>query len=189
MADPATQTLFEATATSDPFVAKADILERHTSGWHIIEVKSSFADTSQLKDLIDDLAYTVFVFQRAGVSIARASLLLLSRSFRFGDGPDRLFQVVDTTDRAFARAGEFGLAADAGAARMFSPGPPPAKLSSAAAIAVSSPPNVSERGSLIPFWRFRNCTSRSWGAFQMPASSISPLCRAIWALMRHSSAP
>lgn len=94
LAETGTQVLFEATAKSGPFIAKADILQRHGSGWHVLEVKSSFADTGKLKDLLDDIAYTVMVFRRAGVLISKASLLLLSRSFRFGDGPDRLFEMV-----------------------------------------------------------------------------------------------
>jgi len=101
LAETGTQVLFEATAKSGPFIAKADILQRHGSGWHVLEVKSSFADTGKLKDLLDDIAYTVMVFRRAGVLISKASLLLLSRSFRFGDGPDRLFEMVEVNVRFY----------------------------------------------------------------------------------------
>lgn len=128
LTDPATQVLFEATADSGPFVAKADIIERQNRGWHILEVKSSFSDTEKIKDLIDDLAYTVFVFQLSGVLVVKASLLLLSRSYRYGDGPAKLFEVVDQTEKVLARSVEFNLAAKACTAELFSSAPPPAKL-------------------------------------------------------------
>jgi len=83
------QTFFEATVSAGPFVAKADILRRQNVGWHVLEVKSSFSDTGSINELIDDLAYTVMVFRRAGFSVAKASLVLLSRGYRFGDSPDR----------------------------------------------------------------------------------------------------
>lgn len=129
--DPVTQVLFEATATSGAFVAKADIIERLNSGWHVLEVKSSFSDTDKIKDLIDDLAYTMFVFQLSGVPVIKASLVLLSRSYRHGEGPAQLFEVVDQTDTVLARAIEFNLAAKARTAELFSFVPPPGKLVSA----------------------------------------------------------
>ncbi len=61
------ETLFEASFKAGHFVAKADILKRHDGAWHVLEVKSSFAGSSQSSDLIDDLAYTVMVLRRAGL--------------------------------------------------------------------------------------------------------------------------
>ena len=87
IADSAIVTLFEAAFHVTPFVAKADILTRQNGAWHVLEVKSSFSDTSKIKELVEDLAYTVFVLRRAGQQIAKASLVLLSRTFRRGDGP------------------------------------------------------------------------------------------------------
>jgi predicted RecB family nuclease len=94
---PSTVTLFEAAFVADKFVARADVLKREQNGWHVLEVKSSFPDTNGIKDLIDDLAYTVFVLRRSGLSVRKASLVLLSRGFRYGDGPDHLFEILDKT--------------------------------------------------------------------------------------------
>src|SRR5687768_10621280 len=60
--------LFEATFLVDGYVAKPDVLKRAKKGWEVIEVKSSLEDTEQMEELIDDLAYTVMVVQRCGVS-------------------------------------------------------------------------------------------------------------------------
>jgi hypothetical protein len=106
-------TFFEVTALSPPFVAKSDILRRHDDGWHVIEVKSRFSDEpGELGSLTADLAYTVMVFKRVGFSIARASLMLLSRDYRFGDSSDRLFELVDMTTETEAQVAEFETAAD-----------------------------------------------------------------------------
>lgn len=131
VADETKDTIFEAEVLAAPFVAKADILRREAGGWHVMEVKSSFSDTSSLDDLVSDLAYTVMVFRRAGFAVTRASLVLLSRQFRFGETPDRLFEIVDTTEDALERAAEFDAAADALAQALFAPQPPEPVLVSA----------------------------------------------------------
>jgi len=100
-------TLFEATLCSGPFVTKADILRRVGGSWHVLEVKSSFADTPKLNQLIDDLAYTVMVLKRAGLEVAKASLLLISRSYRFRESTDLLFSEVDKTSDVMARVEQF----------------------------------------------------------------------------------
>jgi hypothetical protein len=112
-------TLFEVTAQAGVFVAKADILARDGSGWQILEVKSNFSDTKNMKDLVDDLAYTVMVFRRAGVRVVKASLVLLSRNYRFSDGTDRLFQIVEKTSEVNDRAVEFESEADSVARVLF----------------------------------------------------------------------
>jgi hypothetical protein len=131
IADETKETLFEATILAAPFVAKADILRRHDGAWHVLEVKSSFSDTSRIKELIDDLAYTVMVLRRVGLPVAKASLVLLSRDYRFGDGPDRLFDVIDKTGEAEARIAEFEGAADSLAKALFDDTPPIPALVSA----------------------------------------------------------
>ncbi|MCH7917941.1 MAG: DUF2779 domain-containing protein [Planctomycetes bacterium] len=102
-----TDILFEATFQSEGFVAKADILKREPDGWHVLEVKSSFSDTQKIPALIDDLAYTVAVLKRSSLVVVRASLVLLSRDYRFGEGPERLFETVDKTTDALKRAADF----------------------------------------------------------------------------------
>jgi hypothetical protein len=118
LADGSKETFFEATVLAPPFITKADILRRMNGAWHVLEVKSRFSD-GKLDELVDDLAYTVMIFRRAGLPVARASLVLLSREFRFGGGPERLFAIVDTTADVMERAKEFDGAADAIAKMLF----------------------------------------------------------------------
>ena len=124
----AIETIFEAAFHAGPFVAKADILRRQEGAWHVLEVKSSFSNTSKIKELVDDLAYTVFVLRLAGQQTTKASLILLSRAFRRGDGPDRLFEIIDKTDEANARVAEFDGAADNIARALFNDTPPTSKV-------------------------------------------------------------
>jgi hypothetical protein len=65
-----------------------------------------------------------------GLPVLRASLLLLSREYRFGEGPERLFEVVDQTGDVLARATEFDAAADSIAKALFHFKPPEPKLAS-----------------------------------------------------------
>lgn len=131
IADSAIVTLFEAAFHVTPFVAKADILTRQNGAWHVLEVKSSFSDTSKIKELVEDLAYTVFVLKRAGQQIAKASLVLLSRTFRRGDGPKILFEIIDKTEETNARVVEFEAAADSVAHALFADAQPTPRLVSA----------------------------------------------------------
>ncbi len=131
LANGAKETFFEATILGPPFVAKADILRREIGGWHVLEVKSSFSDTSSIDELVDDLAYTVMVLKRAGLPVVRASLVLLSRAFRFGNGPERLFEIVDETADCFERAAEFAGVADTVANDLFHEATPTPVLVSA----------------------------------------------------------
>jgi predicted RecB family nuclease len=128
MADLARETIFEATALAAPFVAKADILTRIAGGWHLLEVKSSFSDTKDLAGLVDDLAYTMMVFRRFGVPIAKASLLLLSREYRHGDHAESLFQQLDMTAEALPRAAELNASANSISRVLFHHEPPDPKL-------------------------------------------------------------
>ena len=73
MADPKVSVAFEATFIVGNYVAKPDILERDATGWRVIEVKSSLVDTNQIKELIEDLSYTVMVLKRAAHSGLRNS--------------------------------------------------------------------------------------------------------------------
>lgn len=101
------QTLFEATFLVDDFVAKADVLQPHGSDWHVIEVKSSLADTDQLDAYTDDLSYTVMVAMQLGLRVAKASLMLISRSYQKGMPISQLFVEVDRTYEVQKRLPEF----------------------------------------------------------------------------------
>jgi hypothetical protein len=130
LAQKSSDIFFEATALASPFIAKADILQRLAGSWHVMEVKSRFSG-GKLGELVDDLAYTVMVFQRAGFPVTQASLVLLSRSFRFGGGPDQLFDIVDATADVMERVAEFESAADTIANVLFQDQPPVPALVSA----------------------------------------------------------
>jgi hypothetical protein len=131
LAAPSTGTLFEAAFVADKFVARADILKREQGGWHVLEVKSSFSDSSGMKDLIDDLAYTVFVLRRSGLAVRKASLVVLSRGFRHGDGPELLFEVLEKTTEVDFRVMDFDGTADSIVGDLFGDERPLAVLLSA----------------------------------------------------------
>lgn len=124
LADDSTETLFEAAFLDGPFMARADIITRRDGAWHLLEVKSSFSDTGGLEELIDDVAYTALVIRRAGLKIETSSLMLLSREYRFGDGPERLFEIVDVSAPVRGRVEEFGGSAEALAEALLSETPP-----------------------------------------------------------------
>jgi hypothetical protein len=61
---------------------------------------------------VDDLAYTVMVLNQAKVPVRRASLVLLSRAYRFGDDVVRLFEIIDKTEDVYKRVEKFEVAAN-----------------------------------------------------------------------------
>jgi hypothetical protein len=132
IADSAIEVLFEAAFFADPFVAKADILCRMGGAWHLLEVKSSFSSKDKIKgELIDDVAYTAMVVNRAGLPVAKASIIQLSRDFRFGDTTEKLFETVDATTEVIERVAEFEKIADSVARSLFGDAPPSPALVSA----------------------------------------------------------
>jgi hypothetical protein len=124
-------TLFEAEFRAGPFVARADILKRVEAGWHVLEVKSSLADTDQITALTEDLAYTVMVLRDTGLQVLRASLVLLSRHYRFGDSPDLLFEIIDQTSAVNERLVEMAGSAEKIVATLLCDTPPVPVLVSA----------------------------------------------------------
>ncbi len=96
--------IFEATFLANGFIAKADILIRQSSGWHILEVKSGVNDK---KEYLDDLAYTAMVAGNAGLEISECSLMLLSRDYRLGMENDKLFTEINHTEEVLLQAKEF----------------------------------------------------------------------------------
>jgi len=128
MTDSSNNTLFEAQFEADQFVAKADILIREGEGWHLLEVKSSFSDSKSIPDYVDDLAYSTMVIRRAGVRIVSASLVLLSREYRYKMSADRLFVRLDKTAEADGRVAVFEGDADRLAAIVLGQSQPAAVL-------------------------------------------------------------
>ena len=99
------ETLFEPTFLVPPYATKADVLRLTPKGWHLYEVKMAKADDDAF---VDDLAYTAMVVQAWGLTIERASLMLLSEDYRHGMPYTALFRTVDHTDEVLERAAEFG---------------------------------------------------------------------------------
>jgi hypothetical protein len=119
IADRSVRTLFEAAFRAGPFVARADILQRLKAGWHLLEVKANFSTTSKIGDLVTDLSYTLMVLWRAGLQVRQASLVLLSKTYRLGDPPESLFEIIDVTEEADACAAKFEGIADRVARTLF----------------------------------------------------------------------
>lgn len=109
LADAGSSLLFEATLLDPQFVARADALRRHGSGWDVIEVKSAKlpdANKPPGDEHLDDLAYTAFVAERAGLPVSRLVLMLINPAYRLG-GAEPLMAELDVTDLVRERAGQF----------------------------------------------------------------------------------
>jgi hypothetical protein len=131
VASPSTDALFEAAFNAGKFVARADILRRVPGGWHVLEVKSNFADSGGIKELIDDLAYTTMVLRRSGLQITTASLVLLSRTYLYGQASSSLFEILDSTAAVNERVLAFEKMADTVARVLFEDTKPSPALVSA----------------------------------------------------------
>ena len=131
VADPDTNTVYEATFRAAALTATVDILIRNGNGWTVIAVKSSFSDKKKLDDYVDALAYPVMVLRRAGVHVTRSTLLLLSRNYRRGDPAAQLFVPVDKTREVDERAQVFEQQADALADAVLADDPPQPTLNPA----------------------------------------------------------
>jgi hypothetical protein len=109
--------LFEASFTWGGLVARADALRRTEIGFTLIEVKSgkSKENGEVSEEFLDDIAYTACVAMNAGLSVKRASLVLLNRDYRL-DGAAELLKEIDVTEEVLARASAFSLDAQAIAA-------------------------------------------------------------------------
>jgi len=100
-------TFFEAAFQFDQLATKADILKREGDGWHVLEVKSSFANSSSVSEYTRDLAYTTMVIALCGLPVTSSSLVLLNREYRYGDDASGLFEIVDKTSEVKEIVAEF----------------------------------------------------------------------------------
>jgi len=90
------------------YSTRADAIQQHRSAYRLIEIKSGLFHEERVDPAyIDDLAYTSMVLRMAGVKIAKAELMLLSRDWRIGMPDDRLFVIADYTEAIEQRAGDF----------------------------------------------------------------------------------
>jgi hypothetical protein len=95
--------IFEGPFVVDSFAARADVLERISSGWHLVEVKSA---ANNKDEFIDDMAYTTMVVDHCGLDIGRVSLLLVSRDYRLGMPDNDLFVEIDHTGEVLQKVEE-----------------------------------------------------------------------------------
>lgn len=88
--------VFEATFVDGCLSARIDVLRRLEDGWEAIEVKSS---KSVKTDHKNDLAFQVFVARRAGLTVSRASVMVLNGDYVHGDeiDADDLLKIEDVT--------------------------------------------------------------------------------------------
>ncbi len=119
-------TIFEGAFLTGGFAARADILRRSGSGWHLAEVKSSLNDK---EEFIDDMSYSAMVLQKCGLDISRISLILISKDFRLGMYDRDLFVEVDHTDDVLLRTADFRPLWDKVEEITSAPSQPKAKLS------------------------------------------------------------
>lgn len=101
------EVIFEAAFQHKGLIAKADILEKTNEGLHVLEVKSSFSNSKNINNYIDDLAYTVMVIQLCGLPVIKASLVLLSRDYQHGNDTAAIFESIDKTEEAISKAQTF----------------------------------------------------------------------------------
>ncbi len=91
---------FEAAFEANDFIAKADIVRKIGTVYHIIEVKSSTEkdlSKSEGREYVEDLAYTVWVARKAGFNVEKTSLWFLSKDYRLGDHASKLFSKIECT--------------------------------------------------------------------------------------------
>jgi hypothetical protein len=104
--------VFEATFSTDKFVARADAARRNGGSWDLVEVKSgkhpADGDPEAVKsDYIDDLAFTTFVAEASGFRIARCILVLVRGDYQHGKPMSDLLGELDVTKQVLSRAREF----------------------------------------------------------------------------------
>jgi hypothetical protein len=102
--DRAVKTIYEGAFMSGGFTARADVLRRARSGWHLLEIKSSCNDRPEFTD---DMAYTAMVLRQAGLDICEVSIVLISKDYRLGMKDERLFTQTDHTHDVLDLAAEF----------------------------------------------------------------------------------
>jgi hypothetical protein len=93
------RTLFQATFLVDDLLVKVDILQPTAAGWQLIEVKST--TSYKPEEHLPDVAFQLYVLQRAGLTVSGVQLLHLNRECRYPD-LSNLFTSVDLTAAAAA---------------------------------------------------------------------------------------
>ncbi len=100
--------IFQATViTGRGLHARADVLIREETGWHLIEIKSFAADPAKpngaVKKHLPEVTFQTIVFEEAGVPISRSSLLHVNKYYRRNSDvrPEEVLALTDIS--TFAR--------------------------------------------------------------------------------------
>jgi predicted RecB family nuclease len=96
--------LYEGTFTGDGLVIYADILERGSDGWTLVEVKSSL---EVRPGHITDAAIQAHVLRSSGIDIRRVEVMHLNRDCRHPD-LSNLFRRQDVTEQVVELEASFG---------------------------------------------------------------------------------
>lgn len=104
--------IYQATALTDHYLARADILKRDADGkrWHIFEVKSS---TKKKPEHMPDICFQLDVFRQAGFEIASVNLVLVNSDYVYqkatGLEVDKFFKIEDLTEEIFSKVDGYKL--------------------------------------------------------------------------------
>jgi CRISPR/Cas system-associated exonuclease Cas4 (RecB family) len=96
------QVIYQATAMTDKFLARADIMVRDKDGkrWHLYEVKSS---TKEKPEHHGDLAFQYNAFNEFGMEIASIHLIVVNNQYIFnkkkGIEADKFLKTIDLTEQ------------------------------------------------------------------------------------------
>jgi CRISPR/Cas system-associated exonuclease Cas4 (RecB family) len=104
IANPGVRVIFEGTFITGNYVAKADILIRDGNSWDLVEVKSG---VQKKEEHIGDMAYTTLVARESGFKPSNIFLQQVSKEYRLGMPPGRLFVRNNCTMEVIEKAGEF----------------------------------------------------------------------------------
>ncbi|BCG04720.1 hypothetical protein PPGU19_092880 (plasmid) [Paraburkholderia sp. PGU19] len=124
--------IFEAGFAIDGALSFADVMlrtgESATSGWHMVEVKSS----TDIKDYYrDDVAIQAFIVKRAGVPLESIALAHINREWEYGGDGDYHGLLIehDVSAQAFEREDEVQTWIDAAQAVVRQPHEPAVRIS------------------------------------------------------------
>lgn len=101
--------LYQATALTDHYLARADILKRdETDKWHLFEVKSS---TKKKPEHIADLCFQFHAFTKAGFELETINLVLVNNEYIYqednGLEVEKFFKIENLTEEIKEKLAEF----------------------------------------------------------------------------------
>ncbi len=117
------EVIFQPTFVAGDLMVRCDILRRGEGGWEFIEVKSA---TNFRRDHEIDLGFQLLVLERAGIPVARASLMHINGQWVRQDAlhPEEMLVVKDGTEAARLTALKIAREVDQAVEIMLLPEPP-----------------------------------------------------------------